>query len=144
MKMSKKEVEQSEREQYIQYFREMEPANLVIEKKEVEEALVEFEELDNKFAALVRLEENDDWKLFKDMYFKDEKERLSNALTSVNPFREETEKQLMQKLIGIRQLKLFFQGIEIEATGSGEALIQIKDRLEYINFVIDEKNLEVD
>jgi len=142
--MSKKEVEQSEREQYIQYFREMEPANLVIEKKEVEEALVEFEELDNKFAALVRLEENDDWKLFKDMYFKDEKERLSNALTSVNPFREETEKQLMQKLIGIRQLKLFFQGIEIEATGSGEALIQIKDRLEYINFVIDEKNLEVD
>jgi len=129
------------REEYTNYFREMSNENLLQERDDVQKALEEFEKVDENFATLMRLEKNDDWKKFKEMYFVDEKKRLADALTSVAPFREETEKQLQQKMMSIRHLKMFMNNVEIESTGSGQAIKDLKERLELIDFVIDEKNI---
>jgi len=127
------------KEQYTKYFREMEEDNLRQEICDVKDSLEEFRKVDENFAALMRLEENDDWKRFKEMYFTDEKKRLADALTSVAPFREETEKQLQQKLMSIRHLKLFMNNVEIESTGSGQAIKDLEERLEIMNFVAEER-----
>jgi len=127
------------KEQYTKYFREMEEDNLRQEICDVKDSLEEFRKVDENFAALMRLEENDDWKRFKEMYFTYEKKRLADALTSVAPFREETEKQLQQKLMSIRHLKLFMNNVEIESTGSGQAIKDLEERLEIMNFVAEER-----
>ena len=106
---------------------------------ETQKAIDELDEQNKTFKALENLEKNNDWIEFKDAYFKREKERISNALTSVSPFREETEKQLHDKLTSIRHLKMFINFIEIDARNNGELIKELEQRVKDLNIIIKKR-----
>ena len=122
-------------EQAVAYYKELNDDALFFELNDFNESISEFEDATKLSSALLNLEENSDWKIFKDEYFKKEVNRITSALTSVSQFRDETEKQLHEKLTSVRHLKLFL--INAEAS-SANAESGIADLTTFKNLIIDE------
>jgi len=122
-------------EQAMKFYSELDNNRLNKELEEYTKAIGEIKSSVNLFKSFIALEKNEDWKAFKDAYFKDEKDRLVNALTSTTPFRDETEKQLHEKITSIRHLKVFLVTKEIDSKNSEE---QIKELTIFKNLIESE------
>lgn len=65
----------------------------------------------NVHTSLLALTESNDFLNLINFYFEEEKERLSNMLTSPTPFDHNTKGELLAKLDAIRQFKLFLGAV---------------------------------
>jgi hypothetical protein len=94
----------------------------------IKENLEEQKEIISKFKEIYGLEENKAWILLKDLYFKDERDRIANAITGSEPLNGSTIVQLQEKLIAIRHFKIFIQTLEQNAADA----VQLKEEFEKI------------
>jgi hypothetical protein len=110
------------------------------EEISIKEQLVEVEsdiERVNKaltaYESLKKLQDNDEYKLiFDEMYFKEEVERVSNALTEPTYLKRDQLQNLSDVLDNIRGLKMFMKNIQINgdfAKGNLEELENLKIEL---------------
>jgi chromosome segregation ATPase len=95
-----------------------------------------------KHDTLLKLEDTAEWQDFKKMYFEDERNRVADALTSEQKFREEAERQLHEKLTSIRHLKLFLRNIETKAEHNKSFVEELKLRIEALEELLGSKGGE--
>jgi len=126
-------------EELIEQYKDVSTEDIKADLEYANSELNDCKSIIDKFNALKALEDNENWKAFKEMYFKDEKDRIAAALTSTQKFRVEAELQLQQKLSSIRHLKMFIENIETQAITNEQFVEELTERVEQLESILEER-----